>query len=197
MGKPREERRAQIVESALELAAEVGVKKVTTQAIADRVGIAQPTVFRHFKNRDEIFIAAIGWVAERLFGVLEGVFSADAPADERLRRVLERQLGFIGGHRGIPRMLFSDRLHSESPRLKAVVRGVMERYTNCVANLIEEGKASGRMYAGLEAEETARYVSALVQGTVMRWSVYDFEFDLAAEAPQLWAFLWAAIAPRE
>ncbi|MEA3278626.1 MAG: TetR/AcrR family transcriptional regulator [Pseudomonadota bacterium] len=197
MGRPHEERRDQIVESALELAAEVGVKKVTTQAIADRVGIAQPTVFRHFKNRDEIFVAAIGWVAERLFGVLEGVFSADAPAEARLRQVIERQLALISSHKGIPRLLFSDRLHAESPRLKAVVRQVMDRYTTRVANLIEEGKAAGRMRADLDAQETARYVAALVQGIVMRWSVYEFEFDLAAEAARLWDFLWSAIAQRD
>ncbi len=179
------------------LAAEVGVKKVTTQAIADRVGIAQPTVFRHFKNRDEIFIAAIDWVAVRLFAALESLFSADLPADERLRMVLERQLAFISSHKGVPRLLFSDRLHSESPRLKAVVRRVMDRYTGRIAALLEEGKSSGRIHADLDTEQTARYIAALVQGLVMRWSVYDFEFSLSDEALRLWGFLRLALVPRE
>ena len=51
MGKPQEERRKEIVQATMDLAAEQGIKKVTTQAIADKVGIAQPTVFRHFKTR--------------------------------------------------------------------------------------------------------------------------------------------------
>jgi len=66
MGKPQEQRKKEIIQATLDLTADLGIKRVTTQAIADRVGIAQPTVFRHFKTRDDIFSAVIGWIAENL-----------------------------------------------------------------------------------------------------------------------------------
>ncbi|MCP4262009.1 MAG: TetR/AcrR family transcriptional regulator [Planctomycetes bacterium] len=100
----------------------MGVKKVTTQAIADRVGIAQATIFRHFKSCDAIFSEAIEWLAGQLFEALSSCFNSQAAPDERLGLLIERQLSFISKHKGLPGLLFSDRMHLESPVLKAAVQ---------------------------------------------------------------------------
>lgn len=173
----------------MELAAEQGVKRVTTQAIADRVGIAQPTVFRHFPNRDAIFAAAIDWLARGLFGALAVFFGGVGPADERLHQLIITQLGFIEKNKGLPRVLFSDRLHLESPSLKAAVQKVMSRYMQQIGGLIHEGQQTGRFHQELDPDVAARHVAALIQGTIMRWSIFDFGFSLEGEAEELWSFV--------
>ena len=193
MGKPAEQRRQEIVEAALELAAEQGVKRVTTQAIADRVGIAQPTVFRHFKTRDTIFAAAINFLVTNMFKVLEVCFISKGPADERLQELVTKQLGFISQQKGLPRLLFSDRLHLESPVLKAAVQKVMTRYMGQIATLIKEGQDAGCFRSDLDPDEASRYVAALIQGLIMRWSIFDYGFTLEKEADPLWKFLHASL----
>jgi len=193
MGKPHEERKQEIIEAAMELASEQGVKRVTTQAIADRVGIAQPTVFRHFKTRDAIFASAIDFLSRSLFSVLDVVFTSREPANVRLQQLIQKQLFFISKHKGLPRLLFSDRLHLESPALKATIQKVMSRYVERVAMIIHEGQESGCFRADLDAEETGRYVAALIQGLIMRWSIFDFGFDLADESDGLWRFIHAGL----
>ncbi len=194
MGKPHQQRKLEIIQSALSLAAKFGVKKVTTQAIADDVGIAQATVFRHFKTKDAIFAEAVGWLANNLFKVLAGSFSLNASADVRLKLLISRQLKFISQHKGVPRLLFSDRLHLESPVLKQAVQEIMQRYTSKVASLLEEGIESGCFRADLDAAKTAGYIAALIQGLVMRWSIFDFDFTLEKEADQLYSFINNAVA---
>jgi AcrR family transcriptional regulator len=189
MGKPHKERKLEIIQSTLALAAELGVKKVTTQAIADRVGVAQATIFRHFKTRDSIFSDAIEWLAGQLFKTLSGCFSSDAPPDQRLQQLIGKQLRFISEHKGLPRLLFSDRLHLESPVLKKAIQKIMTRYTREVAKLIQEGIDSDLFRADLDAGKTAYHIAALMQGLVMRWSIYDFNFDLEQEADEVWDFI--------
>ena len=189
MGKPHKQRKLEIIQSTLALAAEIGVKKVTTQAIADRVGVAQATIFRHFKTRDAIFSDAIEWLASQLFQTLSGCFSGEDSADQRLHRLIRRQLKFISQHKGLPRLLFSDRLHLESPVLKQAVQTIMNRYTREVAKLIREGMTSGHFRDDLDAEKTACYLAALIQGVVMRWSIFNFDFDLEQEADGVWDFI--------
>ncbi|MCK5335645.1 MAG: TetR/AcrR family transcriptional regulator [Gammaproteobacteria bacterium] len=189
MGKPHEERRKEIVQATMDLAAEEGIKRVTTQAIADRVGIAQPTVFRHFKTRDAIFSAVIGWIAENLFKAISSGLNPDEQADEQLRKLIQRQLGFINKHRAIPKVLFSDFLHLESPKLKTSLQEVMNRYIKRVTQLLQQGKESGVFRKDLDTDQTARYIAALIQGLVLRWSVYEFNFSLEDEAESIWLFL--------
>lgn len=196
MGKSHNIRKQEIVEATLELAAEHGLRNLTTQAIAERVGIAQPTIFRHFRSRDAIFVAVIGWVTDNLFHVLEHLEHEHTPPDERLRCLLQRQLAFIGKRRGIPRVVFSDRLHVESPALKLAVREIYLRLIGRITRLLEEGRDRGCFRPDLEPEQTALYISALLQGTIMRWSIMDFSFSLEDEADTLWHFLRPALENR-
>ena len=39
------------------------------------------------------------------------------------------------------------------------------------------------------SESTGRYIAALIQGLVLRWSVYEFNFSLEKEAEIIWKFL--------
>lgn len=191
--KSGEQRREEIVQAVLELAAERGVKQVTTQAIAERVGIAQPTVFRHFKTRDAILHAALEWIGKGMLAALTPILAGGGPADERLRQLLRRQLRFISRRKGLPRLLFSERLHLEDPELKAVVRRIMEAYTARLAALLREGMEHGRFRADLDPEETARLIVALMQGLVMRWSLTDFAMPLEEQGEAVWRLLGPAL----
>lgn len=196
MGKSHDIRKQEIVEATLELAAERGLTNLTTQAIAERVGIAQPTIFRHFKSRDAIFGAVVGWVADHLLQVLEQMEHEHTPPDERLRQLLQRQLAFVGMRRGIPRVVFSDRLHVESPALKAAVREIYQHLLARIARLLDKGRDCGCFRADLDAEQGARYIGALLQGTIMRWSIQDFSYPLEDEAECLWGFIGPALERR-
>lgn len=196
MRKSGEQRRQEIIEAVVELAAKPGGQQITAQAIADRVGIAQPTVFRHFKSRERILEAVFEWIARQLLGVVSGVATGSGPADARLKTLLEKQLTFVAGHRGLPRLLFSERLHEENTGLKRSVRRIMNAYSSTVADVLRDGVASGVFRADLDSEETARMVMALVQGTIIRWSVSDFEFDLPGQVPALWRLLQPALSVR-
>lgn len=194
MRKSGEQRREEIVQAVIKLAAESNSGQISAQAIADRVGIAQPTVFRHFKNRDGILEAVAQWIARNLLGTVKSVATGTGPADGRLRLLLARQLSFVASHPGLPRLLFSERLHEENARLKQAVRTIMNDYTTILSGLLREGIVDGTFRSDLEVEQTARLILAMIQGLVMRWSIHDFEFDLPGQADVIWRLLEPALA---
>jgi len=198
MRKSHEQRQREIIQAALELAADQGVARATTAAIAKQVGIAQPTVFRHFEDRDAIFRAAIDWVGQGMREEIWPLFEGPEPADRRLHAVVTGQLTYIARFKGMPRILFSDRLHLESPDLKAAVREVMGGFAARLADLIREGVEQDRFGRVTDPEAAAWQVVALIQGTLLRWSLYDFAFPLADQSEGLWAFVAGALgAPEE
>src|SRR5262245_35174553 len=60
------ERQRRIVEIVLDLVSERGADSVSIQAIADKMGLTQPAVFRHFPNKEAIWVAVMDWLAESL-----------------------------------------------------------------------------------------------------------------------------------
>lgn len=188
MGKKHAERQADIVQGTIDLCAEDGVGKITTQGIANRIGVAQATIFKHFKNRDEVFAAVLRWLSGQMFKTIEGEFKADTSAAERLQNIFQKQLNFANKNRALPRILFSDRLHSDSSILKSIVQNVLQRYIEALTTLIEEGQQNGEFNPDINASQAAQHIAASIQGTLMRWSINDFNFDLPAQATYLYQF---------
>ena len=82
---PPDERRAAILTSALPLVRRHGAD-VTTKAIAEAAGIAEGTIFRVFKDKDELISAAVerAFDTGRLERQLEAIDLA-LPLTERVR----------------------------------------------------------------------------------------------------------------
>ena len=193
MRKTGKQRKLEIIEATLDLASNQGVARVTTQAIADQVGIAHATVFRHFKTRDEIFAAALQHIVQRMMANLKPWIEGSEPVDQRLRGLIEAQYQFFSENRGLPRLLFSDRLCLESSELKRVIQQAMSRFTSRIEGMLCEGVEAGLFRNDLVCKEAARYLIALFQGLMMRWSVFDFEFSIEIEGKQVWRFFDSAI----
>ncbi len=100
------ERREHILAEALRLFAERGVFQVSTREIASAVGISQPSLYAHFKSRDEIAIElskrAFGLFRERMSGA--GT-SAESPID-RLRLMGREYVRFGLEHSAAYRVAF-------------------------------------------------------------------------------------------
>lgn len=80
-------RREHILAEALRLFGERGIFEVSTREIAQAVGISQPSLYAHFKSRDEIAIE----LSHRAFGLfrerMESVGESKGSPIERLRQM--------------------------------------------------------------------------------------------------------------
>ena len=194
MRKSHEERKEEIIHATLYLAADDKSKKLTTQAIADNLGISQPTIFKHFKTSDKLFAAVFEWVSSRIFRVFDVILSnkEDTP-DVRLHKLINAQLAFIATHPGVPRLIFSNQVYQGSAKLKNVVQTLMNLYTQKLARLIQEGIESGQYRSSLNSKDAAQLISTTIQGLLVRWSIHDFEFDLEKEGVRLLNIIKSAI----
>ena len=59
------DRKEEIILATLELASESGLKSVSMSRIADRVGIKAPSLYNHFKSKDEIIKAMYSFLRQK------------------------------------------------------------------------------------------------------------------------------------
>ncbi len=86
------ERREHILQESLRLFAERGVFDVSTREIAQAVGISQPSLYAHFKSRDEIAIE----LSHRAFDLFrEQMEKARGVADSPLERLRHMGRGYV------------------------------------------------------------------------------------------------------
>ncbi|KAB2486534.1 TetR/AcrR family transcriptional regulator [Priestia endophytica] len=74
-GPKKVNRKEDIIEAGLEVFAEKGYYNTTTALIAEKAGISQPYVFRFFKTKEELFVAALNRAFERILQTFKNVES--------------------------------------------------------------------------------------------------------------------------
>lgn len=180
--KPAAERKAQIVDEAMRLAAELGPDRMTTQKLADAVGITQAAIFRHFPNKSEIWQA----VADRICSVLPAkILESDAPPLDRVRAIVQRQFEFIVKTPSIPAILYSRELHAENEALRKQFSAMLTRRQQLFAGLFKAASEAGDIRPDLDPEDAALLVLAFIQGIAMRWSMEERGFDLVDDGMRL------------
>lgn len=195
-----DERREEIIRVTLELAAKQGVDDVTTQDMAQAMGVTQGAVFRHFLSKDAIWLAVMQWVRDRLMGVLGRAAEQGRDPLDALQRMFFAQIGFIASHPAIPRVLMSEHLHGRSAALRRLVTEIMLGYEAKITGLLADAQAQGLARADLDVHAAATLYIGMIQGLVMQTSILRGQRTLTArtltaEAARTFPVFMQAIRP--
>ena len=159
--QPTEERRRQIADAALKVIAERGLGRFTTQTIAAEIGVTDATLFRHFASKEDIVLAALDRVEERLFA---GFPPEDPDPLVRLERFFRFRASLVGANPVIARLAFSEELpHAAGPRGAQQVESWKQRSLDFIVSCVDEAAAQGRIPRGLPVRE----VGVMVLGTLI------------------------------
>ena len=177
-----EERQGEIIRVAVELAAEKGVDSVTTQDMADAMHLTQGAIFRHFATKDDIWVAVMQWIRERLMQVLNKAAADASDPLDAIQRMFLAHVAFISKHPAIPRLLFSELLHKKNSKLRQLIQEIISGYEARIAGLLDAAKAQSLVSADLDSKSAAVLYIGMIQGLVMQASIFGGKRLLLQEA---------------
>jgi AcrR family transcriptional regulator len=185
--RPANERRAVTVETVVKLAAEQNPSNITTSAIAERMGLTQGALFRHFPNKDAIIQAVMEWVAGRLLSKVDKAMKTAPSPLAALEAMFTAHIEFVTMHPGVPRMLFGELQNAEETVPKRIVQTLIRQYGDRLHRLIEEGKTSGELDADLDTEASAILFIGTIQGLIMQSLLAGDVSRIRIDAPRVFA----------
>lgn len=195
-----DDRKAQIVGAALTLADTLGPDRLTTQAVADAVGLSQPGVFRHFPTKQHLWLAVAARIDALLRAAWAQALAEAADPAGRVAALVRAQLGVIEATPAIPAILFSRELHVENDALRATILQLMSDFHAALTEELADGRDAGLFRADFAPYDSAWLLIALIQGVALRWSLGERRLALSAEGARLLEVQMAllrAAPPRE
>ncbi len=169
------QRREMILERAFELFAEEGFAGVTYQKIANRCGISRTSIYKYFKDKDEIFIYAIKLSTDKMSDSVRKVINRkNLSIDEKMRRILHLTVKLLDDNKVFMSVvldyLTSLKLSGADVRKKARSRTFGFRFL--LTRLITEGIAQGVFRPG-EPELIAGRMYCIIEAYVLNLTVTD------------------------
>ena len=189
-------RREQIVQATLRIIARKGVNSLTTAALAREVGISEANLYRHFRNKDEIYMATVGQVQDMIGKNLDTVLAGNTDPVAILRNFFTLQVGLMEENNGIPRLMFSEELHVHG-HMREKILETMYSVSQKLAALVKDGQKTGVIRKDIDALTTVLMFVAMIQGLAFRWSLGGFSISLTREAGKAWRNFEKMIVPEQ
>jgi AcrR family transcriptional regulator len=165
--KPTEQRRAEIVAAAREIALTDGLDSVTSRRIADALGVFPGLVSHYFSSMDDLVAEAFGDVMthdrDETFAMIE---TAAAAHLLRMRALLRYMLS---DDRDRISLLWLDAWHGarQRPALQAELVAQMRAWDSRLAALIQAGAGTGEFHAADAPLAAVRILAAIDGLTVV------------------------------
>ena len=160
---PRKARRAQLLESALEVFVAQGYHAAAMDDIAIRAGVSKPVLYQHFPGKLDLYLALLDSSCDQIIANCK--MALDSTSDNKLRvgATMTAFYDYVSADTGAFRLVFESDLTNE-PAVREHVERVTSECAAMIAEVIHEdtglpGEASHLLSVALVgmAQVSARY----------------------------------------
>lgn len=187
-------RRAQIVGATIAMIAERGLHEWKTAELARRVGISEPTLFRHFKSKQDILSAAVRTETAMLRRTVAG-FEGSGDGWARATGLVLSVLSFLETTGGGPLVILTGQLSGASPATRKEILKTMTAFRSRLTALFGVALQELRRRGAVKPEDLADLSIAIVQSSALRWVMSDRTFPAQARARVMLCVARLALAP--
>lgn len=131
-----EVQRDRMLEGVAHAMAEKGYVGTSVGDIIKRAGVSRETFYQQFASKQECFIAAFDVAGDLLLSLFESIVEEQAPAADRLRKVLDAYVDGIIAHEPFAR-LFLVEAFAAGPEALARRTAVQQRVSNGMVELLD------------------------------------------------------------
>ena len=192
---PRRQRRAQLLEAALEVFVAQGYHAAAMDDIAERAGVSKPVLYQHFPGKLDLYLALLDEACERVIDHCRIALESTHDNRQRVEAAMGVFYDYVASESGAFRLVFESDLTSEpavrlqvdrvtadcATMIAAVIRddtGLPDEASRLLAvSLVGMAQVSARFWlaeAGtIDRGDAARLISALAWGGIRGYPKAD------------------------
>jgi len=192
---PRERRIADLMRAAREVFAEKGYDAASVAEIAERAGLVEGNIYRHFENKRALLVKVVeDWYEEMLSDYdqhLQGIVGTR----NRLRYMIWRHLVTIEKEPALCRLVFGE-LRSGADYRETMVFELNREYTHRTVDILREGMKSGEFRADVPVDLVRDMIYGCIEHHTWAYLRGEGKFSAAASADAITDVVYAGLSSR-
>jgi len=164
----KERKRQKILGSAIRVFAKKGFYGTRIKEIAKMSSVADGTIYLYFKNKDDVLISIFEDRIDKLNAKMLEIAAQPIPSSEKLRQIIELQLGNLRGHRDLAEVITIN-LRQSNRFLKQYAAPRFNRYLDIMAQIIKEGQERGEFITDFPPRVLACSIYGALDGLMLTW----------------------------
>jgi TetR/AcrR family transcriptional regulator, fatty acid metabolism regulator protein len=164
------DKRERILRAATKVFARKGFYATKVAEVAKAAGVADGTIYLYFKSKDDLLVSLFEDRIMLLLATLERALADRPTPEERLRCVIEMQLGLLEGERDLAEVITVN-LRQSTRLMKQYAAPKFALYLETIAKVVADGQKSGAFRTDVSAHIVARTIFGALDGITMTWAL--------------------------
>ncbi|MEX8505788.1 nucleoid occlusion factor SlmA [Leptothrix ochracea] len=170
------ERREQILQALASMLEQPGAERITTAALAARLGVSEAALYRHFSSKAQMFEGLIDFIENSVFTLINQVLEREGTQPAQAARVVALLLQFGEKNPGMTRVMVGDALVFEHERLQVRMNQFFDRVEaqlrQCLRGVTDE---PGHAPQPVGVSARASMMVGFAMGRLQRFARSDFK----------------------
>jgi TetR/AcrR family transcriptional regulator len=149
--------------------------RVTTAALAKKVGVSEAALYRHFASKAKMFEGLIEFIESTLLGLTAQIARNEGSKLANVNMLIQVLLEFAVRNKGMTRVLVGDALMTENPRLQARMNDLLNNLETAIKQGLREATMSGELPKTDDVSARANAITSYVIGRWLRYSKSGFK----------------------
>ena len=166
---PAGERRIQILQTLAGMLEHPRGEKITTAALAAKLGVSEAALYRHFASKAQMFEGLIGFIEQSVFGLINQITTQEEHGLRRAHAIVRMLLSFAEKNPGMTRVLTGEALVGEHERLQERINQMIDRIEASLRQCLKVAVSRGAFPPDADVSMRAALIVSAVQasGTAM------------------------------
>ena len=182
-------RKEQILGSLASMLESCPGERITTAALAKRVGVSEAALYRHFPSKTKMFESLIKFIEETLFLRVSRIIKEEQSAHIKCYKILTLMLTFCERNPGMTRLLTGDALAGETDSLRGRISQFYDRIESQLKQVLREAQIKENLKPAASPTAVANLLLACVEGRLLQFVRSDFKKSPLENWDIQWDFL--------
>lgn len=160
------ERRLQILQILAEMLQNPRGERVTTAALAAKIGVSEAALYRHFASKAQMFEGLIAFIEQTVFGLINQINQKEELGTAQVKGIVQMLLVFAEKNPGMVRVLLGDALLQEDDRLQERINQVLDRVEASLKQSLRIAQSQGK---DGQADIVSMQAALLMSFVIGRW----------------------------
>ncbi|MDO4918877.1 TetR/AcrR family transcriptional regulator [Kocuria sp.] len=184
----RDQRKEQLLATALQVFSDGGYHATSMDEIAAAAGVSKPVLYQHFPGKRDLFLGLVEQTLTELSGRLETSLATTQTHRERVRNVIDTHFDFVRAHPQAHRLVFTADLMS-FPEVAAR----LDEFSRSVANAVAAQLGPHTGVPSAQAQLLSRGLVNLVQTSAVYWVRHPEAGSAQEVQDRLFRLAWGGI----
>lgn len=185
-------RKEQLIITVIDIIDELGIQKLTTKEIAKRQNVSEATLFRHFKNKNELLIAVLDYFSQFDDDIFQSAKMKQLNAVESLKYLVNSYAVYYESYPAISSILQLFEVLRYDVELSDKIAEIQNRRTEMLTQLIEDAQKEGSLPSDMDCSILAVMIYGCFREICLNWRMERGQFSLRERTQASLELLWKA-----